>query len=1837
MPALFPIRLLLAAILCLAATTRLDAQALSFQTTAVPAGQVNVAYVFTLQATGGTGGYTYSLNSGTIPTGITLSAGGVLQGTPTIPGSYIFTVRAQDSSQTSALQTFNLLVATGNIGSLEITTISLPQGQRQTGYNAQITAAGGTPPYNFSAVSGALPNGIFLLPNGQLQGTPNVAGTFNFTAQVTDSVFAVFQRSLTIVVNSNVLAVSTATLPNAQLNVGYNASLAATGGTQPYTFGIVSGALPQGLTLSTGGAITGTPGALGTSNFRVRVTDSVSGIAERDLTLTVGTAALSINVVPVPSAVNGVAYSFTLTATGGSPNYSFSVVNGSLPPGLSLASTGVLSGTPTSTGVFPFTARVTDTASNASQGNFTIAVNATALTIFPTTLPAGSIGQAYNNSLTASGGVAPYSFSLISGSLPAGLTLSTAGTINGFPTVAGTSVFTVGVLAGNGANSSAAISITISSSAVIINSSALGVGAVGQVYSSSLNASGGTPPYTFTLVNGTTAPPGLTLFGTGSITGTPSQSGNFNFTVRATDSVGLFAEQNVTLSVASSGLTITTSSLPSASLNNPYSATVTATGGLQPYSFAIAFGGLPPGLTLGSNGGITGTPSTPGAYSFTVRVTDNFNAQALANYTIVVNSGVITLQPSTLPNATPGASYSAQLTASGGSGTYNFSLQSGQLPTGLSLSVGGFISGTPSTSGIFNFTVLVTDSTLLTAQFAYSLTVTGGALSITNTTLPTGLAASVYFASLSASGGLPPYSWSAPAGGLPPGLSISESGNISGTPTTPGNYVFLARVRDQNNTTFDANISVLINTPGTLTITTTSLPAAQVNVFYNQQLNVSGGNPPYSWTVSAGQLPPGVTLSSSGLLSGTPTVSGSYSFTVRVESGTLSTQTTLTVAVSASGLSILTSSLPAAAIGQGYLVELASTGGSPPYAYTLFSGALPTGLTLNGNGTISGIPAVGGSFPLIFRVVDTAGNSAQTTLTLTVGSSLLTFTTETLPNAFIGQLYNTQLQASGGTAPYTFSIANGTLPNGLSLSQAGVLSGTPFVSSIGSITFRVTDLTGASVTKLFSIAVGQSVLQFTNSNPPNGVIGQPYSFTFVANGGTAPYSFTIVNGAPPSGVTLSLGGVLSGIPTQTGGFGFTVRATDSTNASVQNNFQFNVSGATFSFTTTSLPAGRVGEAYSAAVVTNGGQSPISYFLNPGGTFPSGLSLNANGTITGTPTAAGNFTFNAAARDSSPSQQTTQTQLTIVVNPAAPRFLTSSLPEGATGTPYSQTLAANGGTGALNFSILSGNLPQGLTLASSGLISGTPAQSGSFTLTFRVTDSATPPQTADLVLVLAVAAPTPLTLSNFVPPAGQLHFPYTTSFTASGGRPPYGFTIDGGSPPNGLRLDPGGVLTGLLLAPGNYRFRVRVSDASSQSVTLDTSITVDGGVTLPAGQVGVGYNGRIQPGFGTGPYTITLNASAIGRLPEGLTLNTDGALVGTPLVAGEYTFGLLIRDATALFRLGTATLRINPPPAGLRIPLIALPNTSVGANYNQTLVALGAGGNLSWSVRNGNLPNGLLLNPNTGVISGIANVPGNQNFTVEVRDTQGGVAAANFLLVVTAAGPPVLNATVSAASYAPSGVVPGELIVFFGNTLGPATLTSFSLVNNLVPTLLANTRVLFDGEPAPIIYTRNDQVGAIAPWGIAGKASVRVSVEYLGVPSAPFLLPVLAAKPGLFSANASGSGPGAILNENGTLNTASNPAAKGSIVVLYATGGGLMNPPGVDGRPAPGASSLLLPTTVTVGGLPAEVQYSGNAPGLVEGVIQVNIRLSPNTPSGSQPVVLTIGGQSSPATVSLSVL
>ena len=344
-------------------------------------------------------------------------------------------------------------------------------------------------------------------------------------------------------------------------------------------------------------------------------------------------------------------------------------------------------------------------------------------------------------------------------------------------------------------------------------------------YSKNLAAGGGVAPYTWSLTSGA-LPAGLALYPvtTGAIpTARIWTAGNLTaaavtstFTVTVTDSTSATASQ--TLTIAVTALTVTGPTLPAGAVGAPYSQTLAATGGAAPYSWSLALGALPPGLSLSSAGAITGTPTAAGTAAFMVTVTDANSAAASGTFTLTINPPPLIISTAPLlPSGLAGTAYSQTLTAAGGVPPYSWQVTSGALPPLLTLSSTGTIAGTPTTPGAWSFTVSVTDSTLHVASQSFSLTATLGLLTITSpAALPSAVAGAPYSQALAAMGGAPPYTWQLTSGTWPAGLSMSSAGVIAGMPTVAGTYTFSAQVNDSASETAARSFSLTVVAAGAL-------------------------------------------------------------------------------------------------------------------------------------------------------------------------------------------------------------------------------------------------------------------------------------------------------------------------------------------------------------------------------------------------------------------------------------------------------------------------------------------------------------------------------------------------------------------------------------------------------------------------------------------------------------------------------------------------------------------------------------------------------------------------------------------------------------------------------------------------------------------------------------------------------------------------------------------------------------------------------------------------------------------------------------------------------------
>ncbi len=496
-----------------------------------------------------------------------------------------------------------------------------------------------------------------------------------------------------------------------------------------------------------------------------------------------------VSTSPLGTATVGSAFTRQLIASGGTLPYSWSLFSGSLPDGLTMASNGLIGGTPTAAGTSNFTVKVTDAQGASVQKDLQIIV------ITPATgYDSHFVSQDVQTTLQPSQGFYITLRWMNTGSMPWD----------------GSGGFAI--ISQNPANN-----VTWGGNQVAWISSPVAPGEQMEL-----------------------------LF----IAYAPSRSGTYDFQWQLyQQGVGFFGEMSTNVSIVvgdggpppSQPPVINGPSTLAAVTGTPLSATFTATGGTPPYSWQLASGALPSGVILNpSTGAITGTPAASGTYTVTVQVTDSASKTAQKSLTITVAAPPVTITTGIIPTAIRGAAFSQLVTAMGGKPPYTWAVTSGALPGGLSLaSATGFISGTPSAIGDFGFTVTATDADSHTASKLLTITVAPQPLAMGNVPALNGLMGSSLSYQLTATGGIPAYIWSVTSGAFPAGLTLnSTTGLISGVPAVAGLFTFTVAVRDQGLGSAAANVQINLVDPATIpAITRVKYKGGKKLIVEGQRLN----------------------------------------------------------------------------------------------------------------------------------------------------------------------------------------------------------------------------------------------------------------------------------------------------------------------------------------------------------------------------------------------------------------------------------------------------------------------------------------------------------------------------------------------------------------------------------------------------------------------------------------------------------------------------------------------------------------------------------------------------------------------------------------------------------------------------------------------------------------------------------------------------------------------------------------------------------------------------------------------------------------------------------------
>ncbi len=737
--------------------------------------------------------------------------------------------------------------------------------------------------------------------------------------------------------------------------------------------------------------------------------------------------------------------------------------------------------------------------------------------------------------------------------------------------------------------SSSTTPTSTTTSPVVISTATLSSGTAGQIYSASLAASGGTAPYTFSLDAGA-MPAGMVLTTTGSISGTPTQSGTFNITVRASDSGSPAGSATkafaITIAAAPIPVSISTATLPAGTAGTGYSASVAATGGTSPYSFGIASGTLPAGVALSTAGGFSGTPSQSGTFNITVRATDSASASTTKTFAILIAAAApdpVSISTASLPSGTAGTSYSASVAAAGGKTPYSFSVASGTLPTGVAISTTGAITGKPSTAGTYNVTLRVTDAASQVASKAFSIAVAAAAVS-----------------------GAP----SPQSGDIIVFQDDFESGNLSKWDEAPSRYAiesnpgYVASGTKSLRGTVGPNVNGQLNKwymPGydeQYVKMKILFPAGfQMSNRGLHFLLLMGNRIDDKWSASgkSGIRPNGTDFFISNLDPEYPSLTGGglnpwmfYSEWPdmvcpadynRVSNtncwGNVTYQNSPKEANVAGVWQEVVWHLKTNTPGQHDGIQEVWINGKKNLVQSNMRWRDTTDVKVNELSFNLYMPdAPQTEYVYVDDVMvwspaapvsqaSSAPSVVTTQPTVVTPAPALSMATTALPGSTLGLNYAATIAASGGTGSYTFGIASGALPSGLSLSATtGQISGAALATGTYNITFKVSD-SGSPVqtaTKALSLTVAANPVAIATSSLVSATSGSSYSATLAGSGGVLPYTWTLSGGSLPSGLSLnSLTGVISGKPTASGNFNFSVQATDVLGQSGSRNLALTVS------------------------------------------------------------------------------------------------------------------------------------------------------------------------------------------------------------------------------------------------------------------------------------------------------------------------------------------------------------------------------------------------------------------------------------------------------------------------------------------------------------------------------------------------------------------------------------------------------------------------------------------------------------------------------------------------------
>ena len=765
----------------------------------------------------------------------------------------------------------------------------------------------------------------------------------------------------------------------------------------------------QGQTIASLGAGITVTATTVTSPTSLQVTAHITPLAFtglRDLTVTTGAQILVIpsafSVVAGPAAISVLSpntakqgdANVAVAITGVNSNFAAGITTATFGPGVtvnSLTVTGLLSAIANIT-VSPAAAAAIQTVTLTTQGEaasiaagFTIqAATPVLLTVTPNT-----ITQGQTKDIAVLGSFTNFAAGTTTANFGTGITINSV-------TVTDSSHATVNIT-GTGTATLGPRDVTLSTGAETATKTASFTVQAGSAVISSLNPTSGRRAQTLSVtVTGTATnfAQGITTAAFGA--GITVQSLTVNSLITATASLlidpsAALGTRTVTLTtggetatlaasftVNAAVLQITTATLPNATTNAPYVQTVAVSGGAAPFVYSVSAGALPTGLNLNTaNGNITGTTTSAATATFDITVTDASSQTVTRSYT-VVTSDALTITTASLPPSLTGAPYSQTIGAQGGTAPRSFSVVSGTLPTGLTLTPAGLLAGTPTVALSFTFTIRVTDSLNQIFDKPYTLAIYAP-LKFTTVTLPDTHRTLTYNHAISFTGGIPAVSIAVTAGAIPAGTLVnSATGTLSGSLATAGTFNFTLTATDANGNTATQALTLVVLDDFIIT-TSATLPNAFTNTPYSVTLATANGSAPVNFGITAGALPLGMVLNSAtGTISGSPGTVQSASFTIQATDALTLTATqafTLQVIPPPVILTVAPAQGP-----QGQTLDVAVTGQNTNFVNGTTSASFGIGVTVNTVTVSSATVAV------VNVTIAPAAAAGTRTVTLTTGS-----------------------------------------------------------------------------------------------------------------------------------------------------------------------------------------------------------------------------------------------------------------------------------------------------------------------------------------------------------------------------------------------------------------------------------------------------------------------------------------------------------------------------------------------------------------------------------------------------------------------------------------------------------------------------------------------------------------------------------------------------------------------------------------------------------------------------------------------------------------------------------